>query len=201
MSDVNVPDEVKQWKIGVYQSGSVLTTDQWKEGGRNFNILNLKKDRYFTWQDQVGGVNLGFTNDNSEATARKDMRWWFRREDGSVSPLQYGERFALGRGASPSFLRYAHQTVGANLSYDEKPEFAWSIYGGAIGSPVNTNIPIAIFNTQVERGGERGDFLIYFDRPVGGDVGWTTSPTVRDQLAPYVMEGVESAIKIIVAAL
>jgi hypothetical protein len=195
--DVHVPDEVKQWKIGMYQSGAVLTTDQWKEGSeRNFNILNLKKNGYFTWQEQPVGVNLGWTKDTSEATARKDRRWWFKRKDGSVSPLLYGERFALGRGAGASFLRYAHRTIGINLSFEQNPEFEWAVYGGATGSPVNTNVPIAIFNTRVERGGENGDFMMYFDRPVGGDIGWITSPTLWGQLAPHLKTVVEKAIKV-----
>jgi hypothetical protein len=195
-----VPEVAKQWKIGVHQSGSVLTTDQWKEGSeRNFNILNLTKDRYFTWQEQRLGVNLGWTNDTSEATARKERRWWFKRKDGSLSPLRYGEFVALGRGASPSFLRYTHRTVGINLSFEQNPEFEWTVYGGAKGSPVSTNAPIAILNTQVERGAERGDFLIHFDRLAGGDVGWITSPTLWDHLEPHIKAGIEKAIKIALA--
>jgi hypothetical protein len=49
---------------------------------------------------------------------------------------------------------------------------------------------------------EGGEFLIYFDRTVGGDIGWPSSSTLGDQLkALAIKEGVPVAKKAVLAAL
>jgi hypothetical protein len=97
-------------------------------------------------------------------------------------------------GGSPSFLRYAHRTVGINLEYQGSPAFEWLIYGsnGEKGQPVPTGSPVAIINSKVE---PDPDFLIYLDRPAGADVGWTTSPGFWDQVGDVATKAAITALK------
>jgi hypothetical protein len=71
------------------------------------------------------------------------------------------------------------EPFGINLEWTNNPVYEWRIFraDGEKGKPIPTDSPVAIANDKVE---PEADFLIYFDRPVGADVGWTTSPTFWD---------------------
>jgi hypothetical protein len=81
---------------------------------------------------------------------------------------------ALAYGGNPSFLRYEERKAGINLGWSEAPVFEWTIAGGKRGEPVRVGERVALFNER------EGDCLIHFDRTVGGDIGWPTSPGFDD---------------------
>ena len=50
-----------------------------------------------------------------------------------------------------------------------------------IGTPVRSGDWLAIYNTTTKQP------LIYFDRTVGGDIGWPNSETWSEQIGDFVM--------------
>ena len=104
------------------------------------------------------------------------------RNGKSEEPIRFGETIALGNGGDPSFLRYEERTVGINLGWSKTPVFEWKLLGGKIGDPVHTQEWIAIYNPNPED----GECLIFFDRTVGGDIGWPSSKTWGQQFGEKV---------------
>ena len=60
---------------------------------------------------------------------------------------------------------------------------------GHAGTPVQTGEWLAIYNDIV------GEFLIYFNRDAGVDIGWPTSRTWLQQGIEWSKEAVEEAVK------
>jgi hypothetical protein len=58
-------------------------------------------------------------------------------------------------------------------------EYEWRIFGAdsTMGRPIPENTPVALVNDNVK---PDPDFLVHFDRTVGTDIGWTTSPGFWD---------------------
>jgi hypothetical protein len=143
---------------------------------RNYQLKNKKVRRFLQWEDQIG-MNIGWTDDASAATATKVQRWFFTREDtAKAGPITYGEPIALANGEKPSFIHYESQTIGVNLQWHDKPSYEWILLGGSRNQPVGVGESIAIYN-QVDL-----ECLIYVDRTMGGDVGWPSSSTWFDQI-------------------
>jgi hypothetical protein len=145
-----------------------------------------------TWGNQTFGINLVYKSQG-------DNKTHFRLPDGQEREILSGESVALGIGGSPAFLYYAERDTGINLKWAEQPEgkFEWRIFGAdsELGKPIPENTPVALVNDKVQ---PNPDFLIYFDRVVGCDVGWTTSPGFWDQVGDWVKkDGVDYAIKAI----
>ena len=79
------------------------------------------------------------------------------------------------------------------------PVYEWRIFGAdsELGRPIPENTPVALVNDKVE---PAPDFLVYFKRPVGADIGWTTSKTWLDQIVDWAeKQAVEAAKKAIEA--
>ena len=60
--------------------------------------------------------------------------------------------------------------------------FEWKLLGGRVGTPVNAKNPVAIYNAKAGSAGSPGNFLIHFDRNVGGDIGWPDSKRWESQI-------------------
>jgi hypothetical protein len=177
----------KQWMVDPnHPHHSLLTKAQFSgPADRNYNLKNYQTRKFLQWEEQTFGVNLGWTDDASPQTATKVARWFFTRDSADPSPLRYGEAIAMGYGISPSFVHYEQRTVGINLAWSDQPKFEWKLLGGPVGQPARSGDWLAIFNQRA------GDCLIYFDRTVGGDIGWPSSETWSDQIEDAVLQAVK----------
>lgn len=193
MSSLTVPEQVLVWKISG-KPGNVKAQNKYSAHS-GYNLLCRTNQKYLTYVDASAGVNLGYI------TNAGDKKVHFRLPDNSEREILTGEPFALGIGGNPSFLKYAHRTVGINLEYSTQPVFEWRIYESSSesGKRIATESWIAIVNEKVE---PALDFLVYLDRPAGADVGWTTSPKWWDKIADLAAKAaIEAAKSAIVAAL
>jgi hypothetical protein len=157
---------------------------------RNYSLKNRQYVKFLQHEHQKFGINLGWTDDATNETARKVARWFFTRQGQGDGPIKYGETIALANGGSPSFIRYEHRPVGINLAWSGTPVFEWKLLGGKIGDPVYTHQEFAICNEKAKAGGE---CFIYFDRTAGGDIGWPSSKTWEDVFGDAVKEQLEKA--------
>jgi hypothetical protein len=173
---------VKQWKFDPKKPHHPLRakTDFNGPTNRNVNLKNSMERRFLQWEHQTWGINLGWTDDASPATAARVSRWFFTRKD-TTHPIRYGDKIALGYGSAPSYIYYAHRTVGIDLDWSYTPRFEWKLLGGKIGTQVRSGDWLAIYNTETKQP------LIYFDRTVGGDIGWPDSETWPDRIADVAM--------------
>lgn len=178
-----VAAELKQWRIFLPGTGAQLR--QKAEFGvkreRNFALYGKVPDRYLQHEDQMYGINLGWTDDDSTATRTKVTRWFVDRSGTGDGPVLFGERIALGNGGDPSFIRYADRFVGVNLDWSTKPVYEWRFVGGTPGTPIEDGATVAIYNDAAGSDASPGNFLIYFDRTRGGDLGWPDSKTWWEQ--------------------
>jgi hypothetical protein len=175
-------DYLKQWNIGAGRHELVMPKLHFKDAPeRSYNLKGKRPRKFLQHEHQTFGINLGWTDDAEPATARKVARWFFTRQGGQDQPVRYGDSVALGYGVPPSFIRYAHRDVGINLDWSNEPVFEWKLLGGKIGHPVRTDEWLAIYNERAEGDSGRGECLIFFDRTVGGDIGWPSSKTWGDQ--------------------
>lgn len=206
MSDVDVVvDLMKQW---------IILADHTKKGGpvrpkttfegpgdRNFQLKNKRPIKFLQYEKQTTGINLGWTDNASAATAKRVQRWFFRRDGGDESPIRYGEPVAMGYGTKPSWLCYETRTFGINLRYKDNPCYQWKLLGGTLGQPVKVDQWLAIYNTKIN------EFLIYFEREGQGSawVGWPSSKTwadqAKDKLGDLADKALEKAIEGTVKAL
>jgi hypothetical protein len=168
MSKVEIPESVRQWKIGG-GAGNVRSQNNYTDNS-GYNLFCQSNKKFLTWKKVPLGINLDFT---TNAALKKTH---FRLPDGKEREILSGESIAFGIGGGDAFLRYAHRDIGVNLKWSEKPVFEWRIFGSTnrTGTPIPKNALVAIVNDKVE---PAPDFLIFFERPTGmADVGWTTSP-------------------------
>ncbi|MCP9495644.1 MAG: hypothetical protein MSG64_14455 [Pyrinomonadaceae bacterium MAG19_C2-C3] len=168
MSNIEIPESVRQWKIG---SGSA-NIRSWNnyQNNQGYNLFCQNNAKYLTWKEVPLGINLAFTGD---ASLKKTH---FRLPDGGERDILSGESIAFGIGGGKAFLRYAHRDVGINLEWSANPVFEWRIFGSnnQTGTPIAENSSVAIVNDKVK---PSPDFFIFLERPPGmADVGWTTSP-------------------------
>ena len=195
MTNIVVPEKVRVWKIGDGQANVRSSNHYTNQKG--YNLFCTMNRKYLTYVDVNFGFNAGFK-------AQGDHKTHFRLPDGKEREILSGERVALGIGGSPSFVKYAHRTVGPNLKYYDQPGddgFQWVIFGAdsELGRPIPENSPVALVNAKVE---PSPDFLVYFKRPAGADIGWTTSQGWWDQIVDWAEKhAVEAAIAAIKAYL
>ena len=109
-------------------------------------------------------------------------------------PSATASRSRSGR-HSPSYIYYAERTFGVNLDWSATPRFDWQLLGGKTGQEVRSGDWLALYN-QTAR-----DCLIYFDRTVGGDIGWPSSETWTDEIEDVVMQAIRDHWKEAVAYL
>jgi hypothetical protein len=141
---------------------------------------------------------LGWTDDASPETAGKVSRWFLRRDNSSQEPIHYGDVVAIGCGNDPSFLHFENRVAGINLGWSSAPVFEWKLLGGKHGEAVKASEFVAIFNMK----SEGGECLIYFDREVGGDVGWPSTESWAVQLKKLAIDAaVDQAKKAATSAL
>ncbi len=174
---------LKQWRFDPIHPNHRLWAKASFSGpaNRNTNLKNTMERRYLQWEHQTWGINLGWTDDESAATARRVTRWFFTRSD-TTHPLRYGDKVAFGYGEDPSYIRYAERTFGINLEWSSAPRYEWKLLGGKKGQVVKTGDRLSVYNTVTKQP------LIYFDRTVGGDIGWPNSKTWGDQIYDKVMK-------------
>jgi hypothetical protein len=176
-------DFFKQWRILAPGVTTVLPANRYQLKGRTIRKF-LQYERTGTF----GGINLGWTDDAEPATAKRVTHWTFARGGGDRRPLVYGER--VGIAWKDEYLYYGERTVGINLKWSDSPRLEWQILGGRPGATVRAGDWVCLFNTR----SEGGEPLIYFDRTVGGDVGWPSSRTWGQQLKDLAFEQAKKAI-------
>jgi hypothetical protein len=192
-STQEIADAIKQWTIGLHQPpGEVFSRAFWgseQELRGKYNLYSERTQRFLQWEKQFWGMNLGYTDDASAETARKRARWFVARSTNDTGPIRYGEPVSIGFGTPPSFIRYKHRSdPGIDLDWSSTQVFEWKILGGKLNDAVKVGDRVALYNTKVPAGNEVGDFLIYFDREAGCDIGWTTSSTLIDKLKRRLLE-------------
>ena len=190
MANIVVPETVRVWKIGVDQAN----VRSWNHYTNNqgYNLFCTMNGKFLTYVNVNFGFNAGFK-------AQGDNKTHFRLPDGQEREILSGESVALGIGGKPSFVKYAHRTVGPNLQYVNDPVYEWRIFGAdsELGRPIPENTPVALVNDKVE---PTPDFLVYFKRPAGADIGWTSSQGWWDQIVDWAEKNaVEAAIAAIKA--
>jgi hypothetical protein len=196
MSKADAVDTVveyyKQWRLGATKPRELVRPKAKFEDHpeRNYSLKNKIYVKFLQHEHQKLGINLGWTDDATNETGNRVARWFFTRQGQGDGPIKYGETIALANGGSPSFIRYAHRTVGINLDWSETPVFEWKLLGGKVGDPVYTQEQIALLNEKATAGGE---CLIYFDRTAGGDIGWPSSKTWEEVFGDRLKEELEKA--------
>jgi hypothetical protein len=161
------------------------TTVEIKPGKRY--LLKNSTNRHFLYnKEQKFGINLGFSDDAEPKTAKKVVHWEFlNRERTSV---KYGEPVALG--CNGEWLYYGQRDVGINVKWSEGPNLSWRLFGGKPGTPVKTRDWLCIWNMH----GDNGEPLIYFEREIGGNIGWPSSKTLVQQGLDWGKETVQKAV-------
>jgi hypothetical protein len=189
-STATVVEEMKQWKFSNPAKPPQLLPKSSFEGpaDRNYDLKNRKVRKFLQGEKQAFGINLGWTEDAEPATATKVARWFFARSGAGGGPLTYGETVAIGNGKDPSFIRNEKREIGVNLGWSDTPVFEWKLAGGSPGTTIDPNAYLAIFNEKAS------EFLIYFDRTVGGDIGWPSSETWGEQLKGKLLEEAKKAV-------
>jgi hypothetical protein len=162
----------KQW---MFTDGgntrTLLPATKFVEGMENrYGLKNLENNQFVKWEDGRLGIDLGYTS-------AEVQRWIVGRCVDSTEPIKYGETIAIGLGIDPTWVNFEEQTFGVNLGYQSKASCEWRILGGPIGTPVQTNERVALFNEKsMASESVRGEPLIFFDRPPRHfDAGWPTS--------------------------
>jgi hypothetical protein len=169
---VELPEAVLVWKIGV-DAANVRSWNNYQDK-QGYHLFCITNGKYLTYEKVSYGINLNFKD-------RGDNKTHFRLPDGQEREILSGEHVAVGIGGSPSFLRYKAREWGINLDWSKEPVYEWQILtkDAEPGKPIPENTPVALLNVRVQ---PRADFLVNFNRTVGSDIGWTTSPTFWDHL-------------------
>jgi hypothetical protein len=182
---------LKQWKFSSpTKPGELLPKLEFTgPKDRNYWLKNSQVRKFLQHEKQTYGINLGWTDDAEPSTAKKVTRWFLARNGTSDSPLKYAETLALGNGNQPSWVRHEVREFGIDLAYAKTPAFEWRILGGEVGKPIDPNEYAALYNTDID------EFLIFFDRNVGGDLGWPNSERWEDQIDDYIGKAVKKYAK------
>ena len=186
-------ESFQQWKFGATKPRTTLMPKRKFEEfpDRNYSLKNYGAIKYLQHERQTFGINLGWTDDATNATGDRVSRFFVTRQGSEAGPVKYGELLAIGYGSvKPPYIRFEQRTVGINLGWSERPVFEWKILGGAIGQAVHTQDKVALYNTK----SEDGEFLIFFDRSLGGDIGWPSSRTYTDRIKDMVGPAAKKAV-------
>lgn len=164
--------EYKQWMIGANGTGPVIPRSE-RDHRSNYNLKGSVPRKFLQYEKQGagGGINLGWTDNASAKSADNASRWHFSRKPGATGPILYGESVAIGWGTGKEpFIRYSKRKVGINLDWSRVPAYEWTLLGGEPQTPVRRGEDwLVIYNLR------HNAPLIYFDRTVGGDIGWPDS--------------------------
>jgi hypothetical protein len=188
---LEIPSVVAQWQFGG-KSGNLRAQNTYNNN-EGYTLFCTDNKQYFTYAKPRFGINVGFARNNN------DRKIHLRLPSGREEEIRTGDLIAFGLGGGDAFFRYAKRTVGINLEYSKNPVFEWRIFDetGEIGRPIAMGTSVAIVNINVK---PSPDFFIYFERPAGANVGWTTSPGWWDkvkELTPLAKQALELALVII----
>ncbi len=172
-----------QWRLGNLKGPS---SDVRK--GTRYLLKNSTNRHFLHYKHQgtFGGINLGFTDDAEPSTAAKVVQWELVNRQGT--PVKFDEPVALRCG--DDYLRYGHREVGINLTWSDNPVYEWRLLGGKPGTALKTGVPFSIFNMH----NAEGEPLIYFQREIGGNIGWPSSETLMDQGFKWAKDAAQKAI-------
>lgn len=186
-----VLDHLRQWRFSTVEKPTALVPKLEFSGpaDRSYYLKNKVARKFLQHEKQNVGINLGWTDDAEPETARKVSRWFLPRNGTSAKPIRYGETVALGNGRAPSYIRHQRRATGIDLDWSDNPVFEWRILGGEFGQPVDPSQYSAIYNEGIN------ECLIFFDRTAGGDIGWPTSKTWREQAGDVLGEAVENHLR------
>jgi hypothetical protein len=154
--------------------------------GKRYLLKNSTNRHFLYNKKQTFGINVGFSNDAEPQTAKKVVHWEFLNRD--RTPVKYGEPVALG--CNGEWLFYGAREVGINLLWSKGPNFSWRLFGGRSGTLVTTREWLCIWNMH----GDTGEPLIYFEREIGGNIGWPSSKTLVQQGLDWGKETVQRAV-------
>jgi hypothetical protein len=175
--------KTKQWMFGSAGSGQVLAKQTFTaRNDRNYWLKNRMLRKFLQYEHQDFGINLGWTDDAEPATAGRVSRWFLALPNKADRPIRFGEPIAMGYGKDPSFVHFGSRTFGINLDWSNKPVYEWVVLGGRIGQPVLQDKYLAIYNRTAKH------FFMFFDRNVGGDIGWEDSKRWGTQLEDFVSD-------------
>jgi hypothetical protein len=176
----------KQWMFGSAGSGQVLAKQTFlARADRNYWLKNRKVRKFLQYEHQDVGINLGWTDDAEPGTAAKVSRWFFALPNRADRAIRLGEPIAMGYGKAPSFVHYEVRDWGINLDWSTNPVYEWEVLGGRRGQPVPQDEYLAIYNRKAKR------FFMYFDRNVGGEIGWDDSARWGTQLGDALRDLIE----------
>jgi hypothetical protein len=140
-----------------------------------------------------------------ERAAEAFMQWTILSPDGTTVEIKPGKRYLLKNSTNRHFLYNKEQKFGINLGFsdDAEPKTAkkvvhWeflnrertSVKYGKPGTPVKTRDWLCIWNMH----GDNGEPLIYFEREIGGNIGWPSSKTLVQQGLDWGKETVQKAV-------
>lgn len=176
-------ESLKQWTI-LNPAGGVGEV----RPGKRYLLKNSTNRHFLRYKRQgiAGGINLGFTDDAEPSTAAKAAHWEFVNP--GRTPVKYDEPVAIS--CKDVYLHYGHRTIGINLDWSDNPVYEWRLLGGRPGTPVRTREYFSIFNEL----SEHGEPLIWFERPLGGNIGWPSSRTWAQQGLDWAKKTVKKAI-------
>jgi hypothetical protein len=188
---IEIPAPVLTWKFGD-KTGNVRAQNRYNTN-EGYSLFNTEHGGYLTYVKTTFGINLGYINNN------RDKKVHLRLPDRQEREVRTGELVAFGIGGDPSFLRYKERPVGINLEYAKEPAYEWRIFtaSGEVGKTIAVGEMVALVNINVK---PDPDFLIYFERPAGANIGWTTSPGWYQKLKsrfPIIDKAVKTASDLI----
>ncbi len=155
--------------------------------GKRFLLHNQTNHHYLYYKEQPpGAINLGFTDDAEPSTAARVIQWEFVNRDGSA--VRYGEPVAIR--CKDDYLYYGERTFGINLKWSDGPSFQWRLYGGRLGDRVKTRDFLCIWNMH----GDQGEPMIWFEREIGGNIGWPSSKTLLQGFLDWSKAAVQKAV-------
>jgi hypothetical protein len=187
----------KQWMFGSAGSGQVFAKPTFTaRADRNYWLKDRMVRKFLQYEHQSFGINLGWTDDAEPATAARVSRWFFAVPNNPDRAIRFGEPIAMGNGNDPSFIHYESRTWGINLNWSTAPVYEWVVLGGRTGQPVPQDQYLAIYNRTAKH------FFMYFDRNVGGDIGWEDSVRwgtqltsgLRDLIKEYGEDAIRDAV-------
>jgi hypothetical protein len=181
---ITVPPEVVVWTLNG-RSGPITTQNNYSTN-QGYNLFCETNREYVTWGKRTHGINMVWTSDPN---LRKIH---FRRQVGE-GEIRTGDVLAFGLGGDPAFLYYKKRPVGVNLDWSSSPRFEWKIISssGNSGEMLQPGQKMAIFNMNADP----PDFLVYHERPLGINIGWTTSPNWRQRFGELVWKAAQEYIQ------
>jgi len=154
--------------------------------GQRHLLKNSTNRHFLQYKEQKWGINIGFSDNAAPSTAAKVVHWELLNQH--RTPVKYDEPVAIR--CKDDYLRYGSRTVGINLVWSDNAVFEWRLLGGKPGTPVRTRDSLSIFNMH----SENGEPLIYFQREIGGNIGWPSSKTLTEQGLDWAKDTVQKAV-------